>query len=463
VIDERVESLLAEVGVPPAAVPGRVAIEGADPVLATPFPIGEAAATALAAGGALVAALWHDRTGEAQDATVDVRRAAASLLGFALQRLDGAPTRRTAEGNPLVALYECGDGRWIHLHGSFDRLAARTREVLGDPDGLTEAEDVAAAVRGWKADELEDALAAAGTCGAMVRSVEEWAAHPQAMALAPLGRVDVVKVGESDPVPVGDVGARRPLGGVRVLDLTRVLAGPTHGRVLAEHGADVLLVNSPSLPNVPAFVLDTSHGKRSAFLDLDVADDAARLRALAAEADVFCQGYRGGALERRGFGADELVAARPGLIHVTMNCYGDVGPWRERPGWEQLAQSVTGVAAVQGGGVDRPALLPAAACDYTTGYLAAVGTLAALWRRSQEGGSYEVRVALASTGQWFTELGAASPRDREAATGWGDTDPWMIETGPLRHLAPVTQLSATPGRWDRPSPRLGADPPQWLS
>jgi hypothetical protein len=294
----------------------------------------------------------------------------------------------------------------------------------------------------------------------MVRTVDEWRAHPQAEALAPLGRVDVVRVADSEPALVGDVDGRRPLGGVRVLDLTRVLAGPTHGRVLAEHGADVLLVNSPSLPNVPAFVLDTSLGKRSTFLDLDDADDAARLRALAAEADVVSQGYRGGALERRGFGAAELIAARPGLIHVTINCYGDVGPWRTRPGWEQLAQSVSGVAAVQGGGPDRPALLPAAACDYTTGYLAALGTMAALWRRSTEGGSYEVRVSLASTAGWFTDLG---PCDPEAATGLGDTEPWMATDVPHRHLTPVAQLSATPARWDRPSPPLGADPPTWTA
>ncbi|HVF33129.1 MAG TPA: CoA transferase, partial [Acidimicrobiales bacterium] len=200
-------------------------------------------------------------------------------------------------------------------------------------------------------------------------------------------------------------------------------------------------------------------------LDLDEPSDADRLRALASGADVFCQGYRSGALERRGFGAEELAASRPGLVHVTINCYGDVGPWRERPGWEQLAQSVTGVAAVQGGGAERPVLIPAAACDYTTGYLAALGTMAALWRRSTEGGSYQVRVSLAATGRWFTDLGAVC--DPAAATGLGDTDAWRTESvradgSTLRHLAPVAQLSATPARWDRPSPPLGADRPEWL-
>lgn len=460
--DERVGALLAEVGLPPAAA-DRARIEGHDPVFPTAFPIGESAAVALAACGTAVASLWEDRTGEDQSLSVDVRRASASLLGFAFQRLDGGTTRRPAEGHPLVALYEGRDGRWIHLHGAFPRLAERTRAVLGD--GLGDAASVADAVSRWDAGSLEDALAEARTCGAMVRTADEWRAHPQAEAIAPLGRVDVVKVGESEPIAVGDVEGRRPLGGVRVLDLTRVLAGPTHGRVLAEHGADVLLVNSPVLPNVEPFVLDTSHGKRSTFLDLDRAEDAGRLRALAGEADVFCQGYRGGALERRGFGAEELAAARPGLIHVTINCYGDVGPWRERPGWEQLAQSVTGIADAQGAGSGRPALLPAAACDYTAGYLAALGTLAALRRRAQEGGSYQVRVSLAGTGRWITDLGMAC--DAGAATGPGDVEPWLTNSvradgTTLRHLAPVVQLSATPARWDRPSPPLGADPPEWL-
>src|SRR5205823_6994928 len=139
--------------------------------------------------------------------------------------------------------------------------------------------------------------------------------------------------------------------------------------------------------------MDTSHGKRSAWLDIAKPDDAARLRELAASSDVFAQGYRGGALDRHGFGPEELAARRPGIVYVTINCYGDVGPWRRRPGWEQMAQSVTGLAAAQGG-PDRPALLPAAACDYTTGYLAALGTMIALWRRSRDGGSYHVRASL---------------------------------------------------------------------
>src|SRR5687768_7613977 len=201
---------------PPDAA--RKDIVGADPVLASPFPLGEVAATAMAACGRAAANLWELRTGETQDVRVDVGAAAASLLGFAFQKLDGVTPRRTAEGNPLVALHECRDGRWIHLHGSFPGLASATRKVIGPGD------DIAALVRRWDAQALEDALAEERTCGAMVRTIDEWKASAQAQAIAPLGRLSVQRIGDADPEPCGD--GVRPLGGVRVLDLTRVLAGP---------------------------------------------------------------------------------------------------------------------------------------------------------------------------------------------------------------------------------------------
>lgn len=431
----------------------RQLIVGSDPVYASPWPLGEVAATALAASARAAADLWKLRTGEDQTVRVEVPAAAATLLGFAFQQLDGETPQRTALGNPLVDLYECRDGRWIHLHGSFPELAARTRKVIGEGD------DIAALVRRWDAQALEDALAEASTCGAMVREPEEWKAHAQWHAIAPMGRVSVTKVGDSEPEPVGD--GRRPLGGVRVLDLTRVLAGPTCGRTLASHGADVLLVNGPSLPNVPAFVLDTSHGKRSAIVDLDA--DADVLRGLVRDADVFAQGYRSGALERRGFGVDELAELRPGIVYVTINCYGDAGPWRERPGWEQLAQSVSGLAHVQGGD-GPPRLVPAAACDYTTGYLAALGTMSALALRATEGGSYHVQASLCQTAGWIV---AEKPRcDPALASGLPDLAPWMLTSqtpeGSLRHLGPVVEMAATRPSWDRPSPPLGHDSAAWI-
>jgi crotonobetainyl-CoA:carnitine CoA-transferase CaiB-like acyl-CoA transferase len=458
-----IAGLLEEVGLPPEAA-DRVTIVGDERPYDTPFDVVEAAASVLGAIGAAASLLWEDRGGPAQPVTVRRGHAGASLTGFAFQRLEagGTPVAPWNRDRPLVALYECRDGRWVHLHGEFAHLAAATCAVLGCAVD-SPREVIAGRVARWDGQNLEDALADAGTCGAMARSSEEWSGHPQARAVRPLGRVSIEKIGEGPAVPLHDETASRPLTGVRVLDLSRLLAGPTNGRTLAEHGAEVLLVNSARLTNVPAFVMDTSHGKRSSRLELDDPDGVATLQALATGADVFSQGYRGGSLERRGFGPEALAALRPGIVVVTINCYGDTGPWRLRPGWEQMAQTVSGLAVGQGG-ADHPALVPAAACDYTTGYLAALGTMAALRRRAHEGGSYHVRASLCQTAAWFTTTGTGTGA---ATTGFGDVDSYLTTSdtpfGRLRHLSPVARLPATPARWEVPTSPVGSHPPAWQS
>jgi crotonobetainyl-CoA:carnitine CoA-transferase CaiB-like acyl-CoA transferase len=456
-IDARVQDLLKEVGL--EASPGvEATVVGRDPVEACRFPVGEASAVALAACGVAVSDLWELRGGRPQRARVEVRRAAASLHSRDFLRLDGGPGPASpAFGNPLVDFYRCRDGRWIHLHGALPNLAYGTMKVLGC---ARERDAVAAAVAGWDGAALEETLAEARMCGALVRTVDEWAAHPQGRALADWPRVAITKIGESEPEPLS-AGAR-PLSGLRVLDLTRILAGPSHARTLAEHGAEVLYIASPWLPNPDAFVMDTNHGKLSAFLDLDDREDAARLLKLVTESDVFSQGYRAGALDRRGFGPAELAQRRPGLIYVSISCYGHTGPWEARPGWEQLAQTVTGIAAAQGT-PDRPERMPVAACDFTTGYLAALGTLVALGRRAREGGSYHVRASLCQSGMWFTRLGPVC--DPTQTRGTGDPAELCVETdtpfGRLRHLKPALELSETPPYWARPTVPLGSHQPVW--
>ena len=305
------------------------------------------------------------------------------------QRLLDAETPQRIADNPLIALYECRDGSWVHLHGAFPRLADPTRRVLGLARGA-DAEAVAAAVAKWDAQALEDALAEARTCGAMVRTQEEWADHEQGRAIGTLARVEIEKIGESEPEPVG--GTARPLDGIRVLDLH---ANPRRAYERA-HPCRARRGRAPRELTEPRQRAAVRH-RHEPWQALDVPRSRQRRRprgllALASSTDVFAQGYRDGAMQRRGLGPNELAARRPGIVYVSMSCYGDVGPWRERPGWEQLAQTVTGIAAVQGasgdphhGGDGPPVLIPAAACDYTTGYLAALGTMAALWRRSHEG------------------------------------------------------------------------------
>jgi crotonobetainyl-CoA:carnitine CoA-transferase CaiB-like acyl-CoA transferase len=277
----------------------------------------------------------------------------------------------------------------------------------------------------------------------------------------------VIKIGESPPEPFGE--GERPLSGIRVLDLTRVLAGPTCARTLAEHGADVLRIAAAHLPSFEALVMDTGHGKRSAHLDLRDEQDASRMRELMREGDIFSQAYRPGALDRLGFSAEALAALRPGIVYVSLSAFGHEGPWRDRRGWDSLVQNVSGIVAEHA--VDgQPRLMPAQPIDYLTGYLGAFGALLALARRARDGGSYLVRVSLAQTGRWISERGrveqavaAAQPPDLPDDELAKLTMESETPFGRLRHLAPVVQLSETPARWERPAAPLGSSEPVWLS
>ncbi|HJN16229.1 MAG TPA: CoA transferase, partial [Armatimonadota bacterium] len=251
---------------------------------------------------------------------------------------------------------------------------------------------------------------------------------------------------------------------VRVLDLTRVLAGPTCARTLAEHGADVLHIASPKLPTFEALEIDTGHGKRQAWADLATVGGREVLRDLVQDSDVFSQGYRAGSLDRRGFGPRDVAKLRPGIVYVSINCFGHTGPWRERPGWEQLAQTVSGI--VVGQGTDgMPETVPAAMNDYTTGYWGAYGAMTALARRAGEGGSWHVTVSLCQTSMWYERLGRSHSKDEAAVledvTAFSTTS--ETEWGRVTHLRPVVEMSETPTGWDQPTTPLGHDAPRWLS
>ncbi len=438
----------------------RLACEGRDPVLPTPFRIGEAAAAALLAVGVSSNDLWLARGGSTQQISVDVRATVAALLSFAWQRASGLSLDRLAPAT--VGLYRTRDGGWVHLHGGFPHLHRGTLEVL---DCTEDAGAITAAVLRRDAAELEDTLAARRLCGARLRAAEEWRRHPQGVASGRVPVVELIRIGEAEPTPVPGPGAdalgARPLSGVRVLDVTRVLAGPTCARTLAEHGAEVLHVRSPHLPSIEPFVIDTNIGKRSCFLDLDAREDVERLRVLVSQADVFSQSYRGGSLAQRGFGPEDLATRHPGVIVVSINCYGHTGPWADRPGWEQLAQTVSGLAH-EHGGTESASIIPAAALDYTTGYLGALGVMRALARRAVEGGSWHVRVSLARTAIWIESLPRvaldASPSGIDFAAVRRHQMEMETAWGKLTRLGPVLHMSETPPCWDLPPVPLGSDP-----
>src|SRR5499427_8218268 len=369
---------------PPAA--DEVSITGTDPVFSTRFKIGEACAAVLGGVGVAVCDIWQMKTGRRQRVSIDVRHASAGLRSSVYLQRPGADgvfrpvvNKNHEAMRAITQPWPTKDGRWVLPHFGLPNLQARMLQLLGcEPQPAS----VARAVEKWDALDLEAAIDKARLCGGMVRSNAEWLADPHGRVLAAKPIVEIIKIGESAAEPFPEHG--RPLSGIRALDLTRILAGPMAARTLAEHGADVLMVTAERLPQIPEHVLDTSHGKRSCFLDLNRAEDLAAIRKLAREADIFSQGYRPGIMDRLGLSPEDLARERPGIIYLSISCYGHGGPFSGRGGWEQIAQCATGICLDNGD--ERPKLLPASACDYTTGYNGAYGVLLALARRAREGG-----------------------------------------------------------------------------
>lgn len=438
---------------------------GLDPILPTPFRITETSTATLAAVGLAAADLWALRTGQSQDVAVDARQATASLRSGKYMHLGGAPV--STERHGIMGVYPAKNGRWSYLHCNFPNHRAAALQVLGVPE---DREAVRQAVAQWDALELEEAIIAAKGAGGMVRSMEEWARHPQAAAIASLPLMEIVKIGDSAPekLPDGD----RPLAGIRVLDLTRVLAGPTCARTLAEHGADVMKITAAHLPNIGYQEYDTGHGKLSAQLDLRQPKDLETLRTLVRGTDVFSQGYRPGTLGGRGLSPEELAQLRPGLVYVSLCAFSHVGPWASRRGFDTVVQTVSGITTRQGqlfpGTAPGPQFYPVSAIDYLTGYLMAFGALVALARRTREGGSWLVRISLAQVGCWLVQRGqvpeaqltSAVPEfTKEEIVRWTTTSETPM--GKLHHLGPVVRMSATAPRWARPSVPLGYHEPAW--
>src|SRR5262245_29803050 len=355
---------------------------GTDPVLPTPFRVGVAGTATVAASGLAAAELWELRTGRCRQVAVDRCQAAGSLgSGHYMSLGDG---KLSAARHSIMGVYPSRDGRWSYLHCNFPNHRAAALKVLGVAE---DRDAVARAVAKWNAADLEEAIIAAKGAGGMARTRAEWATHPQPAAIAAVPLMEIVRIGDSapEPLPAGN----RPLSGVRVLDLTRVLAGPTCARTLAEHGADVLKITAAHLPNLGYQEWDTGHGKLSAQLDLRVPGEVETLRELVRQADVFSQGYRPGALAARGLTPEELAALRPGLVYVALSAFGHNGPWASRRGFDTVVQTVSGMTIRQAetvpGKTPGPQFYPVSAIDYCTGHLTAFGAMVALARRARGG------------------------------------------------------------------------------
>lgn len=439
-------------------VRGQASFGDAPGALETRFRVAEGVTAALGAGGVAAASIAAMRGQGGGAVSVGSRHAEETLRSYShLHFADPEFADGFGRDRPVQPGYHpTADGEWFFLHPAFPHNTAGLMELLD----VTEPDALPAAVGRWKGIELETAVAERGLCSALARTGDEWDASLAGQVLNTRPVVDIVQVGDSDPIDFPSVG-ERPLSGINVLDLTRILAGPTCARTLASFGATATRIGAEHLPSIPLFIVDTGFGKRSRFVDLRQRAGQDTLRSLLADADVFSQGYRTGAMERLGFGVSDVVGMKPGIVYVSINCYGHEGSWRTRPGWEQLAQTVTGMGRAHGDHVNDgvPQLQPAAVTDYTTGYLAAYGAMVALARRAEFGGSYWVRVSLSRTGVWYRKLGLRDEAGAEPAeqseidsfrtvtpTAWGD----------VHHLRPAVTIDGVDVGWHQPPVPLGS-------
>ncbi|WPH12098.1 CoA transferase [Variovorax paradoxus] len=454
---EALGSIWQRADLPPEALQ-HARLAGEDPVLPSSFAVGAAAQSTIAAAALAACELGHLRGVARQQVAVDMRHAALDCTGWF--SLDG---RVPELWDSFSGLYRCADG-WVRIHANFaHHREGALRLMKLDPDAATRAE-AEAVMATWRALDFEDAAAAQGLVASALRRFDEWDASPQGRAIAAQPLFTIERIGDAPPRVLPPLREdQRPLTGLRVLDLTRILAGPVGGRALAAYGADVMLVNSPHLPNIES-IAETSRGKLSAHVDLRTEAGRATLRQLAADAHVFVQGYRPGGIAALGFGPAELARLAPGIVCVSLTAYGTQGPWAQRRGFDSLVQTAMGFNHAEGeaAGDGKPRPLPMQILDEATGYLIAFGAAAALWRQQQEGGSWHVQVSLAQTGQWLRGLGRVpgglsiarpdlKPYLETSASGFG-------ELTALRHSA---QLSRTPAAWPRPSMPPGSHAPAW--
>jgi crotonobetainyl-CoA:carnitine CoA-transferase CaiB-like acyl-CoA transferase len=425
----------------------RVELTGAA-VLPGAFRVADAAVAAVGCA-LLAAARWRG----ARSAALDVEGAAGVFLAERRLLVDGmAP----AFWDPLAGDHLAEDG-WVRLHTNYPAHRAATLRALALPPDADRAA-VGGAVAQRSAKGVEEAVVAAGAAAAALRTREEWQAHPQSAVIARRPLVEVA-LGPAAARPRAERSRVRARAGdrPRVLDLTRVIAGPTATKVLAAVGADVLRLDAPGFVEVPALAADTSAGKRCARLDLR----DARLEALVAAADVLVCGLRPDALARLGWTPERLAGVNPRLVVAELSAYGDTGPWAGRRGFDSLVQTVNGMAAesMHRARGRAPVPLPAQALDHASGWLLAAGVLHALALRRDDGRGRRVAVVLARTGQWLDDLGR---QDERSSTGvLGEVEVVASSLGTVTRVVCPGSLDGRPLQWAGPPSPLGSSRPSF--
>jgi crotonobetainyl-CoA:carnitine CoA-transferase CaiB-like acyl-CoA transferase len=472
-LHQGVDQVLADIGMTSADSGGKLTFYGRDPILPSRLRLGTMAGIGLAARSVAVAALWRQATGEGQDISVDVRKALRRFAGFfegKWETINGRPPSPGAFfASPFLStpfFRETRDGRYVMALDFYPQLRARTLSFLRCSENI---ESIQNAILKWKAEELEEAAAEQGLVLAMVRTNDEFRRELQyTEVLAKMPLITVEKIGDSDPVPLKP-SDNLPLAGIRALGMGHVIAGAGMGRDLALYGADVLNIWRPHDSEVESFAWDVQVGMRSTILD-DSTDDRAQFQRLLKRADVFFANKRPGFLERHGLDAEELCAQKPGLIHATVVLHGEKGPWKNRPGFDEIGAAVSGVFTLEGTPTrpKAPPIVPIA--DNVVGWLGTTGILAALRRRAIEGGSYRVVVSLTRTVLWLLSLGIFDKAYAQSTAGttdehkYAEPDLFTAETpcGFYQGMTDQVVLSRTPGSYRTVLVPRGSSKPQWL-
>jgi crotonobetainyl-CoA:carnitine CoA-transferase CaiB-like acyl-CoA transferase len=466
-----VDDMLNDVGIWTAESGGKLSFYGRDPIIPSPFRFGTMAAVALAAKAVAIAALWRDRTGEAQDIAVDVRKALRRFAGFydrKWETINGRPPALTDPMNPFLELplfRETSDGRHVVALNIYPKSGARALNFLRC--GVS-VESLNNAILQWKADDLENAAAEAGLIFAKVRSFEEFSKETQyTEVISKLPLIRVEKIGESQPVPFKY--GNSPLSGIRAFGMGHVIAGAAIGRDLACYGADVLNIWRPDDTEVDGLAWDAQVGMRSTILSTST-EDRAKFDELLKDADIFFANKRPGYLERHGLDAETLSAKKPGLIHAQVLLHGSTGPWKNRPGFDEIGAAVSGLFAVEGSlsHPKSPPIIPIV--DNIVAWLGTIGVIAALRRRAVEGGSYRVTVSLTRTVLWLMSLGIFDKEYAKAMAGSSDEhaniapDLFTAETplGTYQGMTDQVVLSRTPGSFKTVLVPRGSSKPEWL-
>jgi crotonobetainyl-CoA:carnitine CoA-transferase CaiB-like acyl-CoA transferase len=434
-------------------------LDGTPPRLASPHRISLAGGLALLAQAAAIAALWEQRGGRPQEIRLDARDTVPELNPLPwLRRNDHVAMTLAHVGQPCAGYFLTRDERRFLIVAYSPRLLEGTLRLLDCPN---DHEAVTRQIVARDSEQLERAFAGAGLTGTLVRSSQEWLRHPagQALAKSPVVRID--RIGDAPPVPLRP--ATRPFGGIRVADVSHVIAGPVVGRCLAEQGADVLHLGPihPRLVDPVGLTIATGMGKRSAIIDF-AAGDGPLLSGLLPDADVLVESWRPGMLAARGFGPAQAAAVRPGIIYLSVSCYGSDGPWADRGGFDPLAQASTGMTEDEAQRDTYKLAPPGVLTDAIAGFLGAAAIASVLARRGREGGSWHIRISLARIAMWIQGLGQypdESPPDEPAAPRiWRMDSPFGI----LDYPAPALRYSETPGYFATPPLPVGASQPRWL-